>query len=290
MKFRKSFGAKQGDMGPVLFWVLVAVLIAGRLVLASCQDVYVWIDGAPLDDELMFRAAQSITAGNWLGAYDYLTLSKQMFFAVWLAFLHLLGVPWIIRMIGTRMNQEKYEGELHIYCHRELAEAIRTITSLVVQKKIRRLFDERILFHILEDGEQREILDSRFTFYDIRSTKAKQFGFLCETETGLRLAFPGDEPCPEHLYPAFRETDWLFHEAFCLYEERERFRPYEKHHSTVRDACRLAEKLSAKHLVLWHTEDKDLARRKKRYLKEGQPCFSGKLYVPEDGEILPLEA
>lgn len=203
---------------------------------------------------------------------------------------HLLGVPWIIRMIGTRMNQEKYEGELHIYCHRELAEAIRTITSLVVQKKIRRLFDERILFHILEDGEQREILDSRFTFYDIRSTKAKQFGFLCETETGLRLAFPGDEPCPEHLYPAFRGTDWLFHEAFCLYEERERFRPYEKHHSTVRDACRLAEKLSAKHLVLWHTEDKDLARRKERYLKEGQPCFSGKLYVPEDGEILPLEA
>ena len=203
---------------------------------------------------------------------------------------HLLGVPWIIRMIGTRMNQEKYEGELHIYCHRELAEAIRTITSLVVQKKIRRLFDERILFHILEDGEQREILDSRFTFYDIRSTKAKQFGFLCETETSLRLAFPGDEPCPEHLYPAFRETDWLFHEAFCLYEERERFRPYEKHHSTVRDACRLAEKLSAKQLVLWHTEDKDLARRKERYLKEGQPCFSGKLYVPEDGEILPLEA
>ena len=83
-------------MGPVLFWVLVVVLIAGRLVLASCQDVYVWIDGAPLDDELMFRAAQSITAGNWLGAYDYLTLSKQMFFAVWLAFLHLLGVPYLM--------------------------------------------------------------------------------------------------------------------------------------------------------------------------------------------------
>ena len=96
MKFRKPSGAKQWDMGPVLFWVLVVVLIAGRLVLASCQDVYVWIDGAPLDDELMFRAAQSITAGNWLGAYDYLTLSKQMFFAVWLAFLHLLGVPYLM--------------------------------------------------------------------------------------------------------------------------------------------------------------------------------------------------
>ncbi len=202
---------------------------------------------------------------------------------------HLLGVPWILRMIGTRMRQDKYEGLLHIYCHRELAEAIRLISGLVLQDRICRLFDQRILFHVLEDGGEETILNSRFTFYDIRSSKAKQFGFLCETENGLRLAFPGDEPCPEHLYPAFRNADWLFHEAFCLYEERERFRPYEKHHSTVRDACLLAEKLSVKNLVLWHTEDKNLVHRKEWYQKEGRSWFSGNLYVPEDGEKIPLE-
>ena len=98
MKLRKPSGAriKQGDMGPALFWALVALLLAGRVALAACQDVYVWIDGAPLDDELMFRAARSITAGDWLGAYDYLTLSKQMFFAVWLALLHLLHIPYLV--------------------------------------------------------------------------------------------------------------------------------------------------------------------------------------------------
>ena len=52
--------------------------------------------GAPLDDELMFRAANSITAGQWLGAYDYLTLSKAMFFPVWLALLHALHLPYLI--------------------------------------------------------------------------------------------------------------------------------------------------------------------------------------------------
>ena len=69
------------------FWCGVAVLVLLRCGLASFQQAYTWVGGAPLDDELMFRAAQAITAGEWLGAYDYLTLSKAMFFPVWLALL-----------------------------------------------------------------------------------------------------------------------------------------------------------------------------------------------------------
>ena len=62
------------------FWCGVAVLVLLRCGLTSFQQAYTWVGGAPLDDELMFRAAQAITAGEWLGAYDYLTLSKAMFF------------------------------------------------------------------------------------------------------------------------------------------------------------------------------------------------------------------
>ena len=104
----------------------------------------------------------------------------------------------------------------------------------------------------------------------------------------MRIAFPGDEPCPEHLYPVFSHADWLLHEAFCRYADRDRFSPYEKCHSTVRDACLLAEKLAVRNLVLWHTEDSDLPRRRETYLAEGSLCFSGNLYVPEDGEIISL--
>ena len=67
------------------FWCGVAVLVLLRCGLTGFQQAYTWVGGAPLDDELMFRAAQAITAGEWLGAYDYLTLSKAMFFPVWLA-------------------------------------------------------------------------------------------------------------------------------------------------------------------------------------------------------------
>ena len=35
---------------------------------------------------------------------------------------HVLGIIWLVRMIGQRMNQGKYEGDLRIYCHEELAE------------------------------------------------------------------------------------------------------------------------------------------------------------------------
>ena len=78
------------------FWLCVALLVCLRCALTGFQQAYTWVGGAPLDDELMFRAANTITAGEWLGAYDYLTLSKAMFFPVWLALLHALHLPYLV--------------------------------------------------------------------------------------------------------------------------------------------------------------------------------------------------
>ena len=86
----------QNEMSRRRFWFWVLALIALRLALCSQQRVYTWIDGAPLDDELMFQWAQSISAGQWLGPYDFLTLSKRPFFAVWLALLNRLGIPYLL--------------------------------------------------------------------------------------------------------------------------------------------------------------------------------------------------
>ncbi len=57
---------------------------------------YIWVGGAPIDDELMFAVANSISAGEWLGDYTWLTLSKQMFFAVWLALCNALHLPYLV--------------------------------------------------------------------------------------------------------------------------------------------------------------------------------------------------
>lgn len=73
---------------------MLAVML--KLVLAYGQYATIYPPLAPIDDHLMFTAAQSIVNGNWLGEYSWLALSKHAFFAVWLAFLHAVKVPYLV--------------------------------------------------------------------------------------------------------------------------------------------------------------------------------------------------
>ena len=126
------------------------------------------------------------------------------------------------------------------------------------------------------------------TFFDIHSTKAKQFGFTAVLSDGRRLTCCGDEPFHPLCAPYVENSAWLLHEAFCLYEDRDRFKPYEKHHSTARDAARTAQDMKVEHIVLWHTEDTDLDHRRERYTAEAAEWFHGGIFVPRDEDIIPL--
>ena len=86
----------QKDFNKKWFIIIFLVFCFMRILLACNQLVYVAPVTAPIDDMLMFRAAESIVDGNWLGDYNWLTMSKHMFFAVWLAFLHVLNIPMLL--------------------------------------------------------------------------------------------------------------------------------------------------------------------------------------------------
>lgn len=201
---------------------------------------------------------------------------------------HILGVVWMVRMIATAMLSGKYEGILTIYCHHELIDTVKTLCRLTIQKKFCDLFDGRILFDEVTDGCTRTVLGHEVTFFDILSTKAKQFGFAFRLGNGRTLVCAGDEPINQNRAFYLENAHWLLTEAFCLYDDRDRFKPYEKHHSTVRDAAELAAKHQIPNLVLWHTEDKTLSTRKYNYTAEGLQYFEGTLYVPDDREIIEL--
>lgn len=49
------------------FWCGVAVLVLLRCGLTSFQQAYTWVGGAPLDDELMFRARRPSRRGSGWG-------------------------------------------------------------------------------------------------------------------------------------------------------------------------------------------------------------------------------
>lgn len=76
--------------------IIIILLFAAKIFLTSQQTMYITPYESPIDDALMFRAAQSITNGNWLGDYGWITMAKHMFFAVWLSFLHALHIPYLI--------------------------------------------------------------------------------------------------------------------------------------------------------------------------------------------------
>ena len=168
------------------------------------------------------------------------------------------------------------------------AMVFQTFCRLTLQKKFCDLIGDPIQLIPVSDRETRQILDMEVTFFDIHSTKARQFGFRAVLPDGKIVCCPGDEPLNPLCEEFARGADWLFHEAFCLYRDREIFSPYEKHHSTVKDACELAERLGARHLILWHTEDKTYPERAALYRAEGEAYYHGDLLVPEDGSVIEL--
>ena len=205
---------------------------------------------------------------------------------------HVLGGIWVIRMVAQCKG---YEGLLHVYGNDKVMKVIKTIIDMILAKKQLAKVAERVVFHQLEDGDSFEVGDMKLECFDIQSTKEKQFGFRAELpsssdESGkpLVLACLGDEPYNEQNRRYIVGADWMMCEAFCLYADRDTFKPYEKCHSTALDAGKLAEELDVKNLILYHTEEKTLANRKENYTREAAENFKGRIFVPDDLEVIEL--
>lgn len=201
---------------------------------------------------------------------------------------HVLGIIWILRLFGQNIAEKGLDRELNIYGHAEVIQLLTSMTDMLLQKKHCAAIGSKIHMITVEDGESKEILGHKVTFFDIQSTKAKQFGFSMDLGNGEKLTCCGDEPfnpC-EEVYA--KDSKWLLHEAFCLYAMADKYQPYKKHHSTAKDASELAESLNVANLILYHTEDATLADRKKLYTEEGSMYYHGNLYVPDDLESFEL--
>ncbi|MPN08387.1 Ribonuclease BN [bioreactor metagenome] len=201
---------------------------------------------------------------------------------------HITGIIWIIRAVAQQIINGKYEGNLKIYCHKENVEAIRILSSLLLDKKFTNYIDNKILFVEIDHARKEKILTWDIEFFDIGSTKQLQFGFTTILNDKKKLTFLGDEPYREVLFDYANKADYLLHEAFCLYSQREIFKPYDKHHVTVKEACENAARLKVKNLIMYHTEDKNIVERKKLYTAEGRKYFMGNILVPDDLEVINL--
>lgn len=201
---------------------------------------------------------------------------------------HLMGILWIVRMYCQHINRDEHSGTLHIYSHDEVIFLIKDFIKKFLEKKDYELLNKSLFLVEVTDDENITINNNNITFFDIKSNKAKQYGFRINYEKDKILTCCGDEPFNNENKKHVKNSNWLIHEAFCLKSEEKEFKAYQKNHSTVTDACKIAEKLNIKNLVLYHTEDKNIKNRKELYLSEGEKYFTGNLYVPYDLEVISL--
>lgn len=201
---------------------------------------------------------------------------------------HMFGIIWLIRMICQNMTNGVYEGDAYIFTHREVIELVQDMCMKLIRAKDNCHIGERVHLVEVTDGAAFEAAGFKCTAFDIKSTKAAQFGFAMEYGDGKRFVTLGDEPYYDSSRKYVEGCDFLMHEAFCLYSEADIYEPYEKHHSTVKDACELAERLGVKTLLLYHSVENDYETRKERFVAEGRPYFSGELLVPDDLEVIEL--
>lgn len=240
------------------------------------SDKYFLVDGG--GGNTIFRQLKYANI-NWADIHDIFVTHGHVD--------HLMGIIWLVRKICQAMSEGKYEGNVNVYAHRELCEMIEDFSRRLYPEKICRFIGTRFRLIPVFDGDEYEIIGHKVSFFDIGSTKLRQFGFSMELGSE-KLTCCGDEPFKECERKYAEGSHWLLHEAFCLDAEADVFRPYEKHHSTVRDAATLANGLGVKNLLLYHTEDKNILRRKELYTAEGKKYFNGNIFVPDDLETIEL--
>ena len=194
---------------------------------------------------------------NWMDMRDIFVTHKHID--------HLLGIIWMMRMILQNMNRGKYEGEATIYGHEEVIRILKEMAGEVLSAKEMKYIDDRLHMVVVEDGEEREIIGKKVTFFDIHSTKAKQFGFCMQLDEDEKLTCCGDEPYNELEQKYAENSTWLLHEA-----------------------CEMAVDLNVENLILYHTEDKNIEHRQELYLEEGKAYYDGNLFVPDDLDVIEL--
>lgn len=202
---------------------------------------------------------------------------------------HILGVVWVLRMIGEIFLDGNYIVKFNVYGHDKALEVLEWVCKNTLPLKIWDCIQKNIVFQEVKGDECIKVgMDLHLQCFDVKSCSEKQFGFHALLPNRKTLVCLGDAPYNEHLLPYVENADVLLCEAFCLDSDKEVYFPHEKNHSTVLEAAKVAEEFGVKQLILYHTEDILLRERKLRYIEEAHRVFSGQIYVPDDLERIVL--
>ena len=78
--------------------------------------------------------------------------------------------------------------------------------KLLLQKETEFIDDRPHLIEV-HDGETMHIIDHDITFFDIHSTKTKQYGFCMDLRSGKKLTCCGDEPYNDQIEKNAKDSE-----------------------------------------------------------------------------------
>jgi len=186
--------------------------------------------------------------------------------------------------VKTIRFDTSYIGKCNVFASEITIQALNILCDLLFNAKMKATLKDCVIFNIVKDKESKTIANMEITFFDVKSRTDYQLAFTLNEE----ICFCGDEPLKEENFHYATNCKWLLHEAFCLENEKEQFKPHEKMHITVKEAAEIAQEVNATNLILWHTEDNDLKNRKKLYTAEAKRYFNGNIFIPNDLERIEL--
>lgn len=226
---------------------------------------------------------------------------------------HITGLAWVLRSLGGPGR----EKPLTMYLHEDVYRvAVGFIDLLFPDDKENLMKNIRLVK--IQDGDTGEILGRPVQFFDLNSPNVPQFGFVMTLPTGKRFVFHGDVPFHECNRQRLQGAEILMHEAFHLSGQQpgpmpggpgkpgtppgpmpggpgmpppggKPGKPGRMGHSTVKEAAGYGESLGAETLILVHGSDNDLSNRKEKYMEEAFEVFAGKIYAPNDLDVIELE-
>ena len=200
---------------------------------------------------------------------------------------HIMGAIWIIRFIGRKYLVEDYDDTFFIYGNNEVIHAIRQICEVVLPKKFTNLLDDKIKLVEVDTGYSTEILNMKVDFFDINATKVKQTGFSIWLNDKEKFTFIGDEVCKESTEKYVKDSKWLFADAYMAGKEAEEYNPIKRHsHSTVKFVAELCERLNVENVIMSHTIDTDLEKRRATFTEDAMKYYHGNVFVPDDLECI----
>ena len=198
---------------------------------------------------------------------------------------HLLGIAGIVRVLKKINEKAMKKKTINVYCSKKVQSCIEILFKDVICSH-QELLQNFIRFIRISHNTTMSIGSWKVTFFDVFSPKHEQHGIVINAKQ--KIVCSGDEPLREKNFAIAKNPDVLIHDAFCLEAEKEQHKPHDKRHSTVKDGAQTAKAINAKKLVLLHTVDDNIAKRKELFTKEARQYFDGKIIVPDDLEVLEV--